>query len=647
MTTVGVDTPDIGSHGLIGDMSSAALVATDGTIDWCCMPRFDSPSVFAALLDSRAGGRFRISPVGLASTGQEYLRDTNILRTSFTTATGTLSVTDFMPVRRIRSRGRFETCPYKRRRDAHSEDAPHEIHRVVRCESGEVEVECVFEPRLDYARGVTTLRPLSEGVQARGGRQTLSLLASVPLRIVGAGLLRQPPSAGAKPAPAALGDRAVARFRLRQGETATFVLAYGHGRPVRVGTYRTEAQMGDTRKFWQGIVSGIKYDGAWSEAITRSLLVLHLMMYRRTGAIIAAPTTSLPETLGGSRNWDYRFAWLRDSSFTVDILYRMGDDTEGDRYIGWLLDQCKLNDRKTRIVYGETANSSLRERTLDHLEGYAGSRPVRIGNGAARHLQLDVFGEVILAIHTLFRLQGRILRRAWALVTKFAETVIFNWRRRDRGVWEVRGRQRHFVYSKIMCWAALDRAAHIASTVGEDRLARRWSLAAETIRQQVLTEGWSDKKRAFRQRYGDDALDASNLVIPFLGFLPPDDPRIRMNADAIARELADGPFVWRYLPSETDDGLDAQEEGAFTLLSFWLIGNLIYTGRVEKAAEYFEQVMSHANHLGLFSEMIDPSTGALLGNFPQAYSHVGLIHTARNLDRAMGGELGLTHSLKR
>ena len=601
LMTFGAHTPDIGSHGLIGDMSSAALVATDGTIDWCCMPRFDSPSVFAALLDSKSGGRFQIAPVDVASTRQAYLRDTNILQTSFTTATGTLTVTDFMPVRR----------------DALSEEAPHEIHRIVRCDSGDVDVSCVFEPRLDYARGVTVLRPLREGVEARGGRQRLNLLANVPMRIEG--------------------DRAVARFPLRQGESASFVLAYGHGRPLRLSTYRTEERLEDTRRFWHGIVAGIRYDGAWSEAVTRSLLVLHLMMYRRTGAIIAAPTTSLPETLGGSRNWDYRFAWLRDSSFTVDILYRMGDDTEGDRYIGWLLDQCKLNDRKTRIVYGETPNSSLRERTLDHLEGYAGSRPVRIGNGAARHLQLDVFGEVILAIHTLFRLQGRILRGAWALVTKFAETVMLNWQRRDRGVWEVRGRQRHFVYSKIMCWAALDRAANIATTLKEDGLARRWARAAEAIRQQVLTDGWSDSKRAFRQRYDDDALDASNLVIPFLGFLPPDDPRVRMNADAIARELAAGPFVWRYLPSETDDGLDAQEEGAFTLLSFWLIGNLLYTGQSERAAEYFEQIMSHANHLGLFSEMIDPRTGALLGNFPQAYSHVGLIHTARNLDRALSG----------
>ena len=592
----------IDSYGLIGDMSSAALVGTDGSIDWCCLPRFDSPSVFAALLDRESGGSFRIAPADRAgSVEQAYVRDTNILQTSFTTGTGVLTVTDFMPVRR----------------DPLSDEAPHEIHRIVRCDSGVVEATCVFEPRLNYARGMTVLKPLREGVQARGGRQALSLLTSVPLRIEG--------------------ERATSSFELLKGEFVSFVLAYGHGRPERLRTYRTHTRLADTRRFWQAIVSDIEYNGLWSEMVKRSLLVLHLMMYRRTGAIIAAPTTSLPETIGGSRNWDYRFAWLRDSSFTVDILYRMGDDEEGDRYIGWLLNQCKLNDRRTRIVYGVSPNSSLREKTLDHLGGYAGSRPVRIGNGAARHLQLDVFGEVILAIHTLYRLRKRIVPGAWSLVTKFAELVMANWRRPDRGVWEVRGEQRHFVYSKVMCWAALDRAADIAKSLHETRLARRWARAAAEIRCQVLDAGWSDAKQAFRQSYESDALDASNLMIPFLGFLSPDDPRIRLNADAIARELSEGPFVRRYKPSETDDGLDAQEEGAFTLLSFWLIGNLLYTGQTEKAGEYFEQILSHANHLGLFAEMIDPSSGGFLGNFPQAYSHVGLIHTARNLDRVANG----------
>ena len=580
-------------------MSSAALVGIDGSIDWCCFPRFDSPSVFAAILDTNVGGRFRIAPAAPCSPGrQTYLSDSNVLKTVFATPTGEVSVTDFMPL------------------DA--TDALHEIHRLVRCESGEVDVECIFEPRMDYARGVTTVRRLRQGVQARGGHQTMSLLSNVPLEISE--------------------DGARSRFKLAQGETATFVLVYGRNRPQALRTYRTDTKLRDTLGYWRRRVSGIVYDGLWRDAVIRSILVLDLMTYRRTGAIVAAPTTSLPEVLGGTRNWDYRFAWLRDSSFTVDILYRMGDVAAGDRYVTWLLDRCKLNNRKTRIVYGVSPNSSLKEQTLRHMEGHAGSAPVRIGNGAARHLQLDVFGAVILAIHSLYHLRREIPPGAWSLVANFAETVVANWRRRDRGVWEVRGKQSHFVYSKIMCWAALDRASEIALLVGNRRMADRWSRTAARIRFEILHSGWSAAKRGFRQRYDADTLDASNLVIPFLTFLPPDDPRILLNAQAIERELAEGPFVWRYLPSETDDGLGGQNEGAFVLLSFWLIGNLLYTGQVDRAAAYMEEVMSQANHLGLFAEMIDPRTGDFLGNFPQAYSHIGLIHTARNLTRAMSGQ---------
>ncbi len=596
-------TAAIENYGIIGDMSSAALVGLDGSIDWCCLPRFDSPSVFAALLDQDAGGRFRIAPTddGAQST-QAYVGDTNILRTSFTTATGRMSVTDFMPPRL----------------DDAAVDAPHEIHRVVICEDGEASARCVFEPRPDYARAWPSLTPLREGVLARGGRQALKLLSDVPLRIER--------------------GRAVGDFTLRRGESARFALAYGADGARRIDAYRSMDKLELTRRFWERTVSRLDRRAEWSDAVTRSFLALRLMTHERSGAIIAAPTTSLPETLGGSRNWDYRYAWLRDSAFTVDILYRMGDADAGDRYIRWLLERCDPSERKTRIVYGIAPNSSLRERTLDHLAGYAGSRPVRIGNGAARHLQLDVFGEVILAIHTLYRLKGGIPPAAWSLVAHFAETVVSNWRRRDRGVWEVRGERAHFVYSKIMCWAALDRAARIADGMRKPSQAARWRSVAAVIRREALGEGWSERKRAFRQRYGGDALDASNLVIPFIGFLPPDDPRIRQNADAIERELADGAFARRYLPCETDDGLGSQPEGAFTLLSFWLIGNLLFTGQLDKAEDFFERVMSRANHLGLFAEMIDPATGGFLGNFPQAYSHVGAIHTARNLARARRGE---------
>ena len=596
----------IDEYGLIGDMTTAALVGVDGSIDWCCMPRFDSPSVFAAILDGGAGGRFRIAPAEQTTERrQAYLRDTNILETTFATESGEIAVTDFMPLGE----------------DVHSFESPGEIHRSVRCVSGEVAVRCDFEPRPDYARAQPVFSKLAEGVRARGGGQTLNLLSDVPL---------------------AVSDRAGsarADFTLSQGQSASFVLAYGDGKPERLSDYNSREKLEWTRLWWRSLVAFIRYDGAWRDAVVRSMLTLRLMVYRRTGAIVAAPTTSLPETIGGGRNWDYRFSWLRDASFTVEILYRMGDVDEGDHFIRWLLEQCRLNDRRTRILYGISPESSLEEETLDHLAGYADSKPVRIGNGAAEHIQMDVFGEVILGLHSMYGLTGEMPSGAWPVVRTLADTVMRHWRRKDRGVWEVRGELRDFVYSKTMCWVALDRGARIAEIFGERRRADAWARRAAVIRDEILRSGWSESKRGFKQHYESDTLDASNLAIPFLGLLPPDDPRILQNLQAIERELADGPFVIRYLPSETDDGLDGQEEGAFTLLSFWLIGNLIYTGQVDRAEEYFEKMLASTNHLGLFSEMIDPRTGEFLGNFPQAYSHIGLLHTARNLTRAKNGEL--------
>ncbi len=595
-------------YGLIGDMSSAALVGTDGSVDWCCLPRFDSPSVFASILDEDIGGRFRIRPSGAyAGARQVYLQDTNILETTFTTSSGVVKITDFMPIQDSDRDGKPDTNPV----------VPPELHRIVTCIDGSVEMRCDYEPRHDYARAVPAIRHLrSNGsgtaVETEGGGQTMMLLSSVSL----------PASA----------DGVRGEFALSQGESAIFVLAYGGGRPANLERYRTQEKLQLTRRYWQDLVAGMNYGGLWREQVVRSFLLLHLMMYRGTGAIVAAPTTSLPETLGGSRNWDYRYSWLRDTSFTVDVLYRLGDVYGADHYIHWLLEQCQLNSRRTRILYGITQSSSLEEEILGHLRGYEDSRPVRIGNGAADHLQLDVFGEVISTIHSLLVLDGEIPEEAWDLVCSFAEVVIKNWHRRDRGVWEVRGEPQRFVYSKVMCWAALDTAAYIAAAVEQRRLYRRWAQAAFVIKTEILDLGWSESKRAFRQRYGSDALDASNLAIPFFGFIPPEDPRVRQNLDAIERELTDGPLVWRYLPEETDDGLDAQPEGAFTMLSFWLMGNQIYTGQADKAFDLFHEMITRCcNHLGLFAEMFDPSTNRQLGNFPQAYSQIGLIHTALNL----------------
>ena len=586
-------------------MSSAALVGADGSVDWCCFPRFDSPSVFAAILDPEIGGHFRISPARSGfDSRQQYLPNTNILETEFTTPDGGIvRITDFMPLT-----GDDDNNP-----DTPPPEPPHEIHRIVTGLAGQMTLRCDFRPRHDYARAVPAFQALrGNAVQARGGGQTLTLLSDIPLPF---------------------DDRGVsAEFNLAQGETALFVLAYGPGRPASLERRRTYPKLEQTRRYWQRLVDRMDYSGLWRDQVVRSFLVLHLMMYPQTGAIVAAPTTSLPETVGGSRNWDYRFSWLRDASFTVDILYRLGDMYGADRYIHWLLEQCQLHRLQTQIVYGISPESSLQESTLDHLRGYLDSRPVRIGNAAAEHLQLDVFGEVIISIHSLLLLRGRIPPDAWELVQRLAETVLQNWRRRDRGIWEVRGQRQHFVYSKVMCWAGLDYAAYIAAAMGHRQFYRRWSLAADSIKTEILDKGWSQTKGAFRQRYYSHALDASNLAIPFMGLLTRDDPRVRQNADAIERELADGPLVWRYLPAETDDGLHAQPEGCFTLLSFWLIGNLIYTGQTDRAFDYFNEVISaQANHLGLFAEMYDKAAGRQLGNFPQGYSHIGLIHTALNL----------------
>ena len=595
------------SYGLIGDMSSAALVGTDGSVDWCCLPRFDSPSVFASILDENVGGRFRIRPGAYTDSRQVYMRDTNILETTFTTPSGVVTVTDFMPIHDSDKDGKPDTNPAE----------PPELHRIVTCTAGSVEMRCDYQPRHDYARTVPEFRQVRRNgngiaVESRGGRQTMMLLSSVSLS-VGVDGVR--------------GD-----FALSQGESAVFVLAYGNRRPTNLERYRTQEKLQLTRRYWQDLVAGMHYGGLWREQVVRSFLVLHLMMYRGTGAIVAAPTTSLPETLGGSRNWDYRYSWLRDTSFTVDALYRLGDVYGADHFIHWLLEQCELDRDNPRILYGITKSSSLEEEILDHLGGYEDSRPVRIGNAAADHLQLDVFGEVIASIHSLLVLEGEIPEEAWELVCSLAEMVIENWRRRDRGVWEVRGEEQHFVYSKVLCWAALNTAAYIAAAVEQRRHYRRWTQIAFDIKTQVLDLGWSEKKRAFRQRYESHALDASNLAIPFFGFIPREDPRVRQNVDAIERELTEGPLVWRYIPEETDDGLEAQPEGAFTLLSFWLLGNLIYTGQTDKAFDLFHETITRcSNHLGLFAEMIDPSTNRQLGNFPQAYSHIGLIHTALNL----------------
>ena len=590
----------ISDYGVIGDTYSAALVSIYGSIDWACFPRFDSPSVFAAILDDAKGGRFSINPVGDYETRQSYLVNTNILVTTFNAAAGEVEILDFMPVRGGGRRG----------------GAHHQIHRLVRCTAGTVELEYLFQPRFDYARANTRVSLRRHGVVARSRNESIALSADVPFAV----------------------DQKVARgrFSLNEGATATFVLAYGRRRVDQVQKFRSTQALSLTRSHWEEVAKHTEHNGYWKDRVTRSFLLLHLLMYSPSGAIVAAPTTSLPEKIGGQRNWDYRYNWLRDSAFTLDILFRLGDHQEGRRFFRWLLYQCQVTNGDTHIIYGIDQNSDLRERTLGHLEGYKGSRPVRIGNGAARHIQMDIFGEVILSIATYYKYGGHMSKEAWAIVENFARVVCRNWHRADQGIWEIRGRPTHFVYSKVMCWAALDRAVALARTLGlgQAEEVAEWERGAEAIRMEVLTKGWSWRKEAFSQAYRSDHMDASNLMLPMVGFLPGENPRMLSTIRRIREELAQGALVRRY---HTDTGVDGLpgEEGAFLMLSFWLIGALLSGDEVEEARALFEEVLGYSNHLGLFSEMIDPETKEALGNFPQAFSHIGLIHTARNLEAAL------------
>ena len=592
----------IHDYGIVGDMNSCALISRGGSIDWACFPRFDSPSVFAAILDDSKGGRFSIAPVGQHSSSHRYLPNTNVLETTFETGSGAVQVLDFMPTARPSDDG-----------------APHEIHRVIHGVSGRVEMEAVFQPRFDYARGSTVLSVDRAGIVARSDGHAMALVAAVPLAIV--------------PAPDG-GTQGYTRFVIEPDVRVAFCAAYGRDRTPSIGAMDADAQLERTIRVWEATVAKLEYAGAWADWVTRSFLVLHLLTYAPTGAIVAAPTTSLPEFVGGERNWDYRYCWLRDASWTASVLFRLGDPHVGEAFVEWLVSQCTLGIEHMQVLYGIAEDSTLEEVTLDHLEGYRSSPPVRIGNEAAFHRQLDVFGEIALSLATYHKYHGDLTPDMWQMVRQVADLAAQTWHTRDRSIWEVRGQEEHFVYSKIMCWVALDRASSLVEAHGFDGPVTLWRQEAERIKAEVLEQGWSEEKQSFVQRYGSDAIDASALMIPFVGFLEAKDPRVVSTIRRVQQELANGPFVRRYITEETDDGLTSGE-GAFYILSFWLIGALLAIDEVSEARDLFDQVRDTANQLGLFAEMVDPATHDALGNYPQAFSHIGFIHTARNLSLAL------------
>ncbi len=592
----------ISDYGIVGNMLSAALIGKDGSIDWCCLPRFDSPSVFAAILDDEKGGKFQIRPRGQFESGQSYLLNTNVLQTTFQTETGSVTITDFMPCYPD-SQGR----PVKL----------HELHRLVDCTQGEVALEIVFEPKLDYARGSTLLDISKNGVTAKNGTGEIALSASVPFTLHE--------------------NRALSQLILRPGEKAGFVLRHGSHRPHSLAVCNSAGKLEKTTAYWQRQAEGCVFSGPWREAIVRSYLVLHLMVYSPTGAIIAAPTTSLPEEIGGERNWDYRYAWLRDASLTINAFAYLGHGEEASGFMKWLLGVCGKCGPRTQILYDITFKDPLGEQSLNHLKGYRNSRPVRIGNGAYQQRQLDVFGEVLEAAHNHLNIGGDISRRAWGLLENFINAACALWQWPDSGIWEVRGGPHHFVHSKLMCWVAVDRGIKIAKKLRHKKNLRRWQKTAQEIRDEILSKGWNPKRRAFTQHYDTQSLDASGLLIPLFGFLPVSDERVKSTIELIINELSYNGLLRRYRTAETDDGLSGSE-GAFLWCSFWLVRNLIRLGKLGEAKALYQRLLGYSNHLGLFSEMVDPESGEALGNFPQALTHLAVIITGLELTKGIGGE---------
>lgn len=599
----------IRDYGAIGNLRTVALVGRNGSIDWCCLPELDRPSVFGSLLDRRNGGHFRVAARGAGLGEQRYLDGTNVLETRFDIDGGCLTVTDLMPLR-----GSILDRP---------QTAP-EIYRILHCEQGEIEVEVEWAPRFDYARVPAHIERGERGFQATGGLERLTLVglpseAGQILEDGGAPLVR-------------------ARFRLRRGERQVLVTRYGSGLadPSLEQSVMVLKATCDAWKNWVEQcepVDDCSFGRKWQEQVIRSGLTLKLLTYPDTGAIAAAATTSLPEEIGGVRNWDYRFAWIRDAALTAQALFAIGHRAEALQFLEWSERAAMAKGEREwglQIMYDLRGRTEFPEIELEHLAGYRGSRPVRIGNGAAKQKQLDIYGELLNSAYEYVRLGGTLNPPVMAFLSRVADRAAAVWHEPDHGIWEVRGEPRHFVYSKVMCWLALDRAVRMADQFGLPGRTEMWRRERDAIRRAVLTRGYDAKVGAFVQSFGSTALDAANLMIPIVEFLPFDDPRVQGTIDRTLEQLTDEGLVYRY---RTDDGLLGCE-GGFVLCTFWLVHALALSGRREEARVIFDGVAARANHVGLFAEEIDPRTGDFLGNFPQAFSHVGLINSTLYLARA-------------
>lgn len=603
----------IENYGVIGNMRTSALVGVDGSIDWFCLPRFDSPSIFAAILDDRKGGRFQISSThGSVRCKQMYWPDSNVLITRFLCPDGVGEVEDFMPVV-----------------DSAQPDNCTQLIRRVHVTRGSMEFQLNCTPAFDYARASHDVHLTPAGAVFRSASLALGLASSVALAADGVGVR--------------------STFALNAGETAVFILRIvGEGNdwgaaPTAEATHRLFEQ---TVGFWRKWLGQCAYRGRWREMVSRSALTLKLLTYEPTGAIVAAPTCSLPESIGGTRNWDYRYTWIRDAAFSLYGLLRLGFTSEAAAFVGWLDARYREADEfgPLQVLYGIDGRHELPESTLDHLEGYRGSGPVRIGNGAANQLQLDIYGELLDSMYLYNKYGAPLSHDSWTHLRGLLDWLCENWRRADEGIWEVRGGRQHFVYSKLMSWVAMDRGLRLAEKRSFPADVARWRGVRNNIYEEIHARGWCPQRQAFVQSYGSECLDASSLIMPLVFFLAPNDPKMLKTIDAINRSPAEGGLVsdglvYRYNVDHSDDGVGG-EEGTFNMCSFWLVEALTRAGRVDpgklnQARLLFEHMLGYANHLGLYAEETGPS-GEALGNFPQAFTHLALISAAFNLDRSLG-----------
>ncbi|MGA8437346.1 MAG: glycoside hydrolase family 15 protein [Candidatus Sulfotelmatobacter sp.] len=594
----------IENYGVIGNMRSIALVGVTGSIDFLCYPRFDSPTVFGALLDDERGGRFQIQPRFAEKRVRHlYLPDTNILLSRFLAEEGVSELTDYMPI-------------------GISGEQPNEIIRTVTVIRGRVDFTMLCQPRFDYARSEHTVNVDNRRAifsPASGGCPPMALYATVGLRQDS--------------------QDVISEFSLGAGETATFVFGgvRPQGQPPEMEFI--DRRFHETSRFWKQWIAKSKYKGRWREMVNRSALMLKLLISREHGSLIAAPTFSLPEKIGGVRNWDYRFTWLRDAAFTLYALIRLGFVEEAEAFIDWL--KGRLGDDAERgplqVMYGIEGRQKLDEQTLDHLQGYSNSRPVRIGNAAYQQLQLDIYGEMMDSIYLANKYGDPISYAGWQNVQGILGWLGKNWQRPDEGIWEVRGGPREFLHSRLMCWVAFDRALRLAQKRSLSAPFESWVQTRDAIRNDIFTNFWNDELQSFVQSKGNKDLDASVLLMPLMRFISPVDPMWRSTMRAVESRLVEDTLVRRYQPERSQvDGLPGGE-GSFTACSFWYVECLARAGELEKAQLFFEKLLGYANHLGLYSEEIGLS-GQHLGNFPQAFTHLALISTATYLDRVPSGK---------